>query len=53
MTMGSQHQGVFGIPGCIPDEEDNFCDQLREGLFELAYTDLAQEHLVPAEVMCV
>ena len=50
VTMGSQHQGVFGIPGC-PVVEGNFCDNLREGLFEIAYNPVPQEHLVPAQVM--
>ncbi len=50
VTMGSQHQGVFGIPECVPEEDGDFCDQLREGLFELMYSDLAQNHLVPAQV---
>ena len=40
---------MFGIPGCEV-EEGNLCDRLREALFALAYNDVPQQHLVPAEV---
>ena len=29
VTMGGQHQGVYGIPNC-PGEEQIFCDLLRK-----------------------
>ena len=44
VTIDAQHQGVFGFPGCLP-ENNEFCEVLRD-LLEIAYTPLLQENLV-------
>ena len=47
VTIDAQHQGVFGFPGCLP-ENNEFCEVLRD-LLEIAYTPLLQENLVQAQ----
>ncbi len=44
-------QGVFGIPECPVEPEDDPCDRLREAFYPLIYSDLIQEHVAPAEVI--
>lgn len=48
VTMGAQHQGVFGIPGC-PGESQELCNIMRELLYLGAYVDLVQNTLVQAQ----
>ena len=47
VTIDGQHQGVFGFPGCLP-ENNEFCEDLRD-LLEIAYTPLVQDNLVQAQ----
>ena len=48
ITIGAQHQGVYGFPKC-PGEENEFCDNIREFLTEMAYIDKIQQRLVQAQ----
>jgi len=48
VTMGAQHQGVFGIPRC-PGESVQLCNILRELLYIGAYVDFVQSSLVQAQ----
>ena len=47
VTIDAQHQGVFGFPGCLP-ENNEFCEDLRD-LLEIAYTPAVQDNLVQAQ----
>merc|ERR1712002_1300899 len=47
VTIDGQHQGVFGFPGCPPDNIE-FCETLRE-LLEIAYVPAIQSTLVQAQ----
>ena len=49
VTMGAQHQGVFGIPRC-PGESVQLCNIMRELLYIGAYVDFVQSSLVQAQV---
>jgi palmitoyl-protein thioesterase len=49
VTMGAQHQGVFGIPNC-PGESIELCNIMRELLHIGAYNGLVQSTLVQAQV---
>ena len=49
VTMGAQHQGVFGIPNC-PGESVALCNIMRELLYIGAYVDFVQSSLVQAQV---
>lgn len=46
VSLGGQHQGVFGLPKC---GSPMFCDYIRYMLTEGAYERNVQEHLVQAE----
>lgn len=46
ISLGGQHQGVFGLPNC---RASIFCDHIRELLTNAAYQEDVQEHLVQAE----
>jgi len=48
ITLGGQHQGVFGFPRC-PGENSTLCDIVRKGLNIGAYVPYIQNHLVQAE----
>jgi len=48
ITVGAQHQGVFGFPNC-PGEINYFCDIVRDLLNYGVYTDLVQSFLVQAQ----
>jgi palmitoyl-protein thioesterase len=48
ITMGAQHQGVFGFPRC-PGANSTLCDLTRKLLNLGAYFPLVQSHLVQAE----
>ena len=48
VTVGAQHQGVFGFPNC-PGELVFFCDIVRDLLNYGVYTDLVQSILVQAQ----
>jgi palmitoyl-protein thioesterase len=50
VTLASQHQGIFGFPGC-PGESVELCNVVREMLSYGAYTDNVQETVVPAQVL--
>ncbi|XP_063597473.1 palmitoyl-protein thioesterase 1-like isoform X2 [Penaeus indicus] len=47
ITFGGQHQGVFGLPNCPPD--DLFCEEMRRLLNLGAYIDWIQNSLVQAQ----
>ena len=49
VTMGAQHQGVFGIPRC-PGESVALCNIMRELLYIGAYVGFVQSTLVQAQV---
>lgn len=46
VSLGGQHQGVFGLPDC---PQKIFCDYIRYVLSTAAYDKSIQEHLVQAE----
>lgn len=46
ITLGGQHQGVYGLPKCSPKM---LCDYIRHMLNSGAYLDYVQQHLVQAE----
>ena len=48
VTIGAQHQGVYGFPKC-PGEENEFCDNLRQLLTQGAYNPTIQAKLVQAQ----
>jgi len=50
VTMGAQHQGVYGFPRC-PGESLFLCDLMREMLNYGAYVDFVQNTLVQAQVI--
>uniref|UniRef100_A0A182NDS4 Palmitoyl-protein thioesterase 1 n=1 Tax=Anopheles dirus TaxID=7168 RepID=A0A182NDS4_9DIPT len=47
ITLGGQHQGVFGLPNC-PSLSSRTCDRFRQLLNYAAYTELMQNFLVQA-----
>ncbi|XP_053667801.1 palmitoyl-protein thioesterase 1 [Anopheles marshallii] len=47
ITMGGQHQGVFGLPNC-PSLSSRTCERFRQLLNHAAYTDVLQNFLVQA-----
>lgn len=47
ITFGGQHQGVFGLPNCAPD--NFFCEEVRRLLTLGAYIDWIQNELVQAQ----
>lgn len=47
VSMGGQHQGVFGLPNC-PSLSRKSCEQIRKLLNDGAYTGWMQNHLVQA-----
>ncbi|EAA07412.4 AGAP001058-PA [Anopheles gambiae str. PEST] len=47
ITLGGQHQGVFGLPNC-PSISSRTCERFRLLLNYAAYTDLMQNFLVQA-----
>lgn len=48
ISVGGQHQGVFGFPRC-PGESEKICDYVRKLLNMGAYIDFVQNHLAQAE----
>lgn len=48
ISVGGQHQGVFGFPRC-PGESEKLCDYVRELLNLGAYVSFVQNHLAQAE----
>merc|ERR1719384_2645449 len=50
VTMGAQHQGVFGIPNC-PGESVALCNIMRELLYIGAYVGFVQDTLVQAQYL--
>lgn len=46
ISLGGQHQGVYGLPNCYKSQ---FCEYIRYLLTEAAYESRVQEHLVQAE----
>lgn len=46
ISLGGQHQGVFGLPNCFQSE---FCSHIRFLLSHAAYEGIVQENLVQAE----
>lgn len=48
ISIGGQHQGVFGFPRC-PGDNQTICDYIRDVLRFGAYTSFVQNHLVQAE----
>jgi len=51
VSVGGQHQGVFGIPQCekLPKMFSFLCNLGREAINAIIYTDLIQSHLVQAQ----
>lgn len=47
ITLGGQHQGVFGLPNC-PSLSSRTCERFRRLLNYAAYTDMMQNFLVQA-----
>lgn len=47
ITLGGQHQGVFGLPNC-PSLSSRTCERFRQLLNYAAYTELMQNFLVQA-----
>lgn len=47
ISVGGQHQGVFGVPRCLSKSE-TFCDQIRKLISIAAYTDFVQNHIAQA-----
>ena len=48
ISVGGQHQGVFGFPRC-PGDNVTVCNYIRDLLRLGAYESFVQEHLVQAE----
>ncbi|XP_046650203.1 palmitoyl-protein thioesterase 1-like [Daphnia pulicaria] len=48
VTLGSQHQGVYGLPRCLGDDV-KFCDYVRSLLNHGAYKKWIQKFVTPAE----
>jgi len=48
ISVGGQHQGVFGFPRC-PGDNITVCNYIRELLRFGAYESFVQDHLVQAE----
>jgi len=48
ISVGGQHQGVYGLPKC-PGNESRMCEIAREMLNSGAYSDAVQPRLVQAE----
>jgi palmitoyl-protein thioesterase len=48
ISVGGQHQGVFGFPRC-PGDNSTFCEEVRKLLDIGAYVSFVQDHLVQAE----
>lgn len=48
ISVGGQHQGVFGFPRC-PGANSTLCDEVRRLLNLGAYLSFVQDHLVQAE----
>lgn len=46
ISLGGQHQGVYGLPNCI---QSVYCDYIRYLLSTAAYERNIQEHVVQAE----
>ena len=49
VSVGGQHQGVFGLPMCPGLKENDLCDSIRKNLTLGAYNSFLQNHVVPAE----
>ena len=48
ISIGGQHQGVFGFPRC-PGDNETICNYIRDLLRFGAYESFVQNHLVQAE----
>jgi len=48
ITLGGQHQGVFGLPNC-PGPNETLCEMLREALDLGVYISFIQSYVVQAE----
>ncbi|XP_029648481.1 palmitoyl-protein thioesterase 1 [Octopus sinensis] len=48
ISVGGQHQGVFGIPHC-PGQNSTLCDMIRKMLNMGAYKSFVQDHVVQAQ----
>lgn len=46
ISLGGQHQGVFGLPNC---DQNLFCEHIRYLLTHAVYQRSVQEHVVQAE----
>ncbi len=49
ISVGGQHQGVYGFPRCPMNISFTVCDQIRKLLNLGAYESFVQDHLVQAE----
>ena len=48
ISVGGQHQGVFGFPKC-PGDNETVCNYIRELLRFGVYEKVVQDHIVQAE----
>jgi len=48
ISVGGQHQGIFGIPSCIGVNK-TLCEMMRKLLNQGAYEDIVQNHSVQSE----
>ncbi|KAL3877439.1 hypothetical protein ACJMK2_035145 [Sinanodonta woodiana] len=48
ISVGGQHQGVYGFPGCVGNQ-NIVCTLARRMLTNLAYTGFIQNHIVQAQ----
>lgn len=46
MSLGGQHQGVFGLPSC---KAKGICDHIRYLLTHQAYEQSVQQNVIPAQ----
>ena len=49
ISVGGQHQGVYGFPRCPMNVTETLCDEIRKLLNFGAYESFIQNHLVQAE----
>jgi len=49
ISIGGQHQGVFGLPKCPMNITPKLCDEIRQLLNLGAYNSIVQDRLVQAE----
>ncbi|KAK3578213.1 hypothetical protein CHS0354_020582 [Potamilus streckersoni] len=48
VSVGGQHQGVYGFPGCV-GKQNIVCNMARRMMTIIAYTNFIQNHIVQAQ----